>query len=79
MHICNENTTFEGGNGKIETGSRTMVQLCLFTFCKIPNFVIFENTSAKANGRREDIYHMNVNMYVICWNYLKFFCNLMFL
>ena len=40
-------------------------------------FLIFVNISAKANSRRVDIYHMHVNMHVICWNYLKFSCNLM--
>ena len=32
----------------------------------------------KVNGKRVHGYLMNVNMYVICWNYLRFSCNLMF-
>ena len=53
---------------------------CLLTFCEIPFFflLIFENISAKANGRRVDIYHINVTMFAISWNYLKFSCNLIF-
>ena len=49
----------------------------LFTFCEIPIFLVFENISTKANGRRVDMYHLNVNIYDICWNYLKFSCDLM--
>ena len=60
-------------------GSRTMRAAMLFTFCEIPTFSIYENISTKANGRRVDIYDMDMNMYVICWNYMKFSYNLMFL
>ena len=75
--IFNVNTTFGDGDGKIKIGSRTMggSHICLHSI-KLLFFVISENISTKANGRRLDIYHVNV--FVICWNYLKFSCNLMF-
>ena len=64
---------------KLKQDVEAWVPPCLFTYCKIPIlFLIFENISTKTNGRRVDILHMNVNMYVICRNFLNLSCNLMF-